>query len=233
MPYLRWINDQNLEKAVQNLIFTAITAKKEAKRKFGKNVVDPFSAIFEMAGFAMDYDSWVGTEESRQAQKTLQNFVGEFHQHILGFCDGWDNMGRGQIVDLLSTKHKIIAEVKNKFNTVSGGKLSGHYYSMNTSVMSKTSIYKGYTAYFVEIIPKKPIRYDIPFVPSDASEGQKTPTNELIRKIDGMSFYELVTGDTNALSDLYNVLPTVVKKIEPDADLDSVKLRALFKIAYG
>lgn len=233
MPYLTWISDQNLEQAVLHLITIAKGAKTNAKQKFSKNVVDPFSAIFEMTGFALDHDSWKTTEESRQAQKTLQNFIGEFHQKILGSCADWTDMGKGHIIDLLSSKNKIIAEVKNKFNTVSGGKLSTHYHSLDKAVMDKTSIYKGYTAYFVEIIPRNPVKYNIEFTPSDASKGQKTSPNKLIRQIDGMSFYELVTGKKNALSEIYSVLPTVLKKLEPSTNLDRSKLQTLFKIAYG
>lgn len=44
----------------------------EAKRRdFGENVIDPFAAMFEMAGFDLEHDSWVRNELMRQAQKTL------------------------------------------------------------------------------------------------------------------------------------------------------------------
>ena len=33
-------------------------------------------------------------------QKSFANAIGEFHQNIIGHINGWENLGRGQIVDL-------------------------------------------------------------------------------------------------------------------------------------
>ena len=100
--------------------------------------------------------------------------------------------------------------------------------------MPKASIYKGYTSYYVSIIPKKKTRFNKAFVPSDKEKGAKCPINESIREIDGPSFYHLVTGETNALSDLYNVLPKVIEECTNGAcvvdQLD--KLRAFFDSAF-
>ena len=78
--------------------------------------------------------------------------------------------------------------------------------------MPKNSIYKGFTSYYVAIIPKKKERYNKEFTPPDKSKGARCQDNPLIREIDGASFYALVTGEKNALSDLYNVLPTVISE---------------------
>jgi hypothetical protein len=233
MPKLNWISDHHLTQAVQNILIIAKKAKMEVSLNFGKNVVDPFSAIFEMAGFNLNYDNWIVSEEARQAQKTLQNFIGEFHQIILGSCVGWEDLKKGNIIDLLSHNNKIIAEVKNKYNTISGGKLAELYWSLEPAVMNKTSIYKGYTAYYVSIIPDKPGRYNKTFTPSNKEKGQKCPENNLIRQIDGASFYTLVTGEVNALQNLFNVLPAVISEIGSINTLEKDKLGLLFKMAYG
>jgi hypothetical protein len=233
MSKLNWISDDDLTKAVQSILIKAKNAKMDATKNFGKNVVDPFSAIFEMAGFGMDYDNWVVSEEARQAQKTLQNFIGEFHQTILGSCTGWEDMLRGNIIDLVSRDNNIIAEVKNKHNTVSGGKLADLYISLESAVMNKTSIYKNFTAYFVNIIPDKPGRYNKLFTPSNKETGQKCPDNDLIRQIDGASFYTLVTGEINALQNLFGVLPAVISEISGVNPLEKDKLKLLFQAAYG
>jgi len=212
MSKLNWISDEDLYNAVTHLLQKAEEAQIKSEKKFGKNVIDPFSAIFVMSGFKMDFDNWLKTETSRQAQKTLQNHIGEFHQKILGHVEGWDNMKTGNVIDLVSNEKKIIAEVKNKHNTISGGKLSELYYSLERLVMPKTSIYKNFIAYYVTIIPKNKKRKDLEFTPSDKDKGEKCPSNKLIREIDGASFYELVTGDKNALNDLFKVLPSVIEK---------------------
>lgn len=84
MPLINWISDEQLEKAVNDLLNKAKKAQNKVDKKFEKNVIDPFSALFSMSGFQMDYDTWYKNETARQAQKTLQNHIGAFHQNILG-----------------------------------------------------------------------------------------------------------------------------------------------------
>ncbi|QNL47895.1 Eco47II family restriction endonuclease [Olivibacter sp. SDN3] len=235
MPKLKWINDQDLNDAVTKILTVAQKSKANVKSKFYKNVLDPFSAMIQICGYDIDYEEWVLSEETRQAQKTLQNHIGNFHQNILGSVQGWNNQRTGKIIDLVSEEKKIIAEVKNKHNTVTGGKLSDLYYDLDKLVSPKTSIYKGYTAYYVTVIPKVPIRSNIPFIPSDKSKGAKCPINEKIRIIDGASFYELVTGDKNALFDLFNVLPEIISDIigKPIDEMGREGLTKFFGLAYG
>jgi len=141
----------------------------------------------------------------------------------------------GKVIDLFSAENKIIAEVKNKFNTISGGKLSDLYYSLDSLVSPKSSIYKGFTAYYVSIIPKKRGRYNKPFTPSDKGKGAKCPLNENIREIDGASFYSLVTGDDNALESLFDTLPDVIYECsEGKYEIrDRNKLKAFFSSAFS
>lgn len=236
MPYLNWIDDQKLETAVIQLLTKAQDARKDASINFGKNVIDPFSALFEISGFEMDYDVWIKSETARQAQKTLQNFVGEFHQNILGECNGWIDKKRGHVIDLEAPKKKIIAEVKNKHNTISGGKLADLYYSLEHLVMPKSSIYKGYIAYFVTIIPKKPERFDIMFTPPDKDKGERCYPNKRIRHIDGASFYELVTNEKYALKQLFNVIPEIIHDYSNGIikiKNKKKKLTAFFDLAFG
>jgi hypothetical protein len=206
MPYLKWITDDNLIREVRNLMIKAEQALDIDEKKFHKNVIDPFSALLTMAGFDIDYEAWEKVEYSRQAQKTLQNHIGEFHQKILGCVPGWTDLGTGNVVDLLNTRRKILAEIKNKHNTVTGGKLVDDYKALEDIVMNVSSIHHGYTAYFVTIVPKKKERINSKFTPSDKK----------IRIIDGASFYALVTGRKNALLELFNVLPKVIEEnVEP------------------
>lgn len=235
MPFLSWIDDTDLKKEVCLVLNRAKDAQVAAIEQFGKNVIDPFAAIFEMSGFNIDYDTWLKSETTRQAQKTLQNHIGDFHQNILGYATGWTNMKVGNVIDLLSESKKIIAEVKNKYNTISGGKLSDLYNTIDGLISPKTSIYKGYSAYYVAIIPKKPERFDKPFTPSDKEKGEKCPVNEHIREIDGASFYSLVTGSDSALEDLFDVLPQVIYECSKGKYLiaDKSKLKDFFNLAFS
>jgi hypothetical protein len=236
MPRLSFISDHDLEEVVNSLLVVANEALNKAEKEFNSNVIDPFSALFEMAGFNINQNVWRSNEKTRKAQKTLSNHVGEFHQRILGKVNGWENPGKGAIVDLISHDHKIIAEIKNKHNTVKGSDLTHVYTELEELVMPKASRYKDYTAYYVQIIPNKPLRYDTFFTPSDNQHGAKKPENPRIRKIDGFSFYDKVTGVEGALKQLFNVLPDVIQsnKIASSfRDEDISFLTAFFEAAFG
>jgi len=51
MSKLNWISDADLNEMVSHLLSKAKIARETAENKFGKNVIDPFSALFETAGF--------------------------------------------------------------------------------------------------------------------------------------------------------------------------------------
>lgn len=216
MSYLNYIEDKKLKEIVKLVLDKGIERKKVADEKFTKNVIDPFGSLFEAAAFNVDHNTWKSAETIRQCQKTLQNHVGDLHQKILGNVQEWKDLGTGSVVDLVCENKKIIAEVKNKYNTVTGGKLADQYYSLERLVMPKASKYRNHTAYFVNIIPKTPVRFNKIFEPSDKDKGAKCPKNELIRVIDGASFYALVTGEKNAINNLYKVLPDVIEDIFAD-----------------
>jgi hypothetical protein len=235
MQLLPWISDKFLFDAVENLLQVADKSLKRSETDFNKNVLDPFSAIFQIAGFNISHDEWLIAEKTRQAQKSLQNHVGDFHQIILGGVENWENLETGQIMDLVNHDKKIIAEIKNKYNTVKGSDLSGLYQAMENLVANKYSTYKSFTAYYVTIIPKKAERTNIPFTPSDKEKGSRFSANESIRLIDGASFYEIVTGDKNALLNLYMVLPTVINSITGKEFLPETTdaMIKYFELAYG
>lgn len=216
MAYLTWITDDLLKQAVKNVLEKGLIAKKNAPQNFNKNVVDPFGSLFEMSAFGLArFDDWKEQELNRQAQKTLQNHIGNLHQDILGNVKGWQNLKVGSNAgsDLVCTDQKIVAEIKNKYNTLTGAKQVTLYREFDNLISPKASSYHGYTAYYVTIIPKSPIRFDKEFTPSDKEKGARCFTNPKIRMIDGASFYALVTGVDNALEQFYKVLPQVIEEI--------------------
>lgn len=232
---VEFLDDATLVAEVSHLLTVAEEAIESQRREFGKNVIDPFAAMFEMSGFGLDHADWVRVELMRQAQKTLLNHIGGFHQNILGAVKGWENMKTGSVVDLVSHDRKVIAEVKNKHNTLSGGKRSDQYDNLEKLVMQKASRYHGYTAYFVTVIPKSPGRFDRPFTPSDKETGARLPENALIREIDGAGFYELVTGRKDALAELFKALPGAIAGVTGKASdpADRAALAAYFRNAFG
>ncbi|WP_423186834.1 Eco47II family restriction endonuclease [Alishewanella sp. d11] len=240
MPYLSYITDTDFEAIVRHILSIGFQRKQSVQVEFEKNVIDPFATIFDAAVSGFNHQTWKESEMVRQCQKTLTNHIGNMHQKILGSVKGWEDMTVGGEVDLRSTSKKIIAEVKNKYNTLTGGRLADEYNSLSDKVTKKSSTYYGFTAYFVNIIPKTPTRFDIPFVPSDRSIGSKVPAHEMVRMIDGASFYHLVTGEYDALKNFYNALPLVIEKIiknefgMPEFVIEDKHLFALyFNKAFG
>lgn len=239
MALLEFISDKDLTSEVRILVQKTLEKRSKAEKDFTKNVVDPFGALFEAPAFS-GHEAWKSSELMRQTQKTIQNHVGTFHQKILGHVVGWSDLGTGSVVDLVNHDLRIIAEVKNKYSTVTGGDLSSKYYSLDGLVSPKHSKFKGYISYFVQIIPKKTQRYDIPFTPSDKEKGELCTSNELIRVIDGASFYALVTGREHALKELHQVLPSVIERVyqeelqdESFTFNDIPNYMEYFELAYG
>jgi type-2 restriction enzyme eco47II len=218
---LPWIKQDSLEHIVKKLL------KEGAPKKIrldNRNVIDPFSALFDIAISHINFDVWEKAEIVRQHQKTLQNAIGKFHQMVLGSIDGCEDLGVGKIVDFKCEKKKIFAEIKNKFNTVKASDLKGVY---KTIAEYRRMNCPDYTGYYVQILTKS--RFNRCFTPSDNTSGSKPEPNPHIREIDGSSFYTLITGDEEALINLYKILPYVLQKVEPSFDADAIVKHKLYQ----
>jgi hypothetical protein len=230
MALLSYISDEDFLKHTRELVDAALKAEKKVEKNPYKNVIDPFSALIDAARQSISIDAWMQQEESRQIQKAFQNAVGDFHQHMLGSIRGWVDAGAGGSYDVISEERKVIAEIKNKHNTMnSGSQLQVYDKLANWIDYGK----EGYVAYVVEIVPKKPEPYSLPFTPSERKV--KRQTRENLRRIDGRSFYELVTGKKDALDELYFAMPKVLEQVLPVNDqtlTNSKEFTVLFEKAY-
>lgn len=215
---LKWISFRDLSLVVQKCLDIRAPS-------VHKNIIDPFSALFDMAVTRTSYDEWFEFECARQRQKTLQNHIGTFHQSILGMVEGWKDLGTGNVVDLVNHERKIFAEVKNKFNTVKASDLYSVYEKMGHWRVAGG--YRNYTGYFVQIISKDTINR--PFTPSNNTTGGKAAPDESIREIDGRSFYTLVTGSPTALLDLYRILPYVIALAIPGFKVQQIVNHNLYQ----
>lgn len=230
---LTFISDEILKGLSSNLLNKAQSAADRDEEEMHKNVLDPFSATFDAVRQGITLDQWLEQEKSRQAQKTLQNFIGEFHQNVLGTVPGWENMSIGGSIDIRNIEKKVIAEIKNKHNTMNSSSALAIYDKLSRH-LDYNDIYHGYTSYCVGIIPKTPASLDIPFHPSE--RGTHRPRRENIRIIDGKSFYKLATGDPDALDKLYVRLVLILSEIkgtDPDIFVGAGTFEDLFKRAYS
>ncbi len=233
MPYLKFISDKNLISAVGKVLEVIKSAERDAGITFHKNVIDPFSALFHGITHAITYKEWIKQEKARQSQKTMQNAIGDFHQEILGSIPGWINLGAGGGLDIANEEIKIIAELKNKFNTTKGNHRVEIYDAIKSKL--KTKEYENYTGYYVEIIPQGKNKYNKLFTPSDNKTKKRRPANKKIRIIDGVSFYALAAGRQHALQELFEVLPVILAdeykyKLNKEEALQYLEL---FKMAFS
>jgi hypothetical protein len=120
----------------------------------GRNLIDPFATLIER--FEFDFGSkseWESSEFARQRQKNLMNKIGDLHQRIIGRLDGWEchesGTGMPDVIGLRGNQ-KIIAEVKNKHNTMSDGAKKGAYKSLAEMLSDRQ--FRGYVGVVVQII---------------------------------------------------------------------------------
>lgn len=228
---LPYISNDDLYLHTEKVVLKLQTRIHEAGVKLHKNVVDPFSAVFGCLVQDIDADQWLELEKARQVQKTLEDYLGYFHQDVLSSIPGWEHAP--DTLDIVNKKLKLVADVKNKFNTTKGSHKKNIYDDLANMLGRKE--YQDFQGYYVEIIPSKPKPYDKPFTPPDNVTHTRRARNENIRVIDGGSFYELASGHKGALRMLYEVLPIVVTDLleKKVTSAESSKIAGLFEKAYG
>ncbi|MCF7847143.1 MAG: Eco47II family restriction endonuclease [Candidatus Gracilibacteria bacterium] len=232
--YLKYITDEKLIEEVKKILAVIEKAK---SNDIYSNALDPFSFIFDVTANGLTVEEWFEQEEVRQAQKSMQNQIGNFHQGIVGNSIGWSDLGIGKVIDLKCDSKKILAEIKNKHNTTKGNHKINVYDDLE--IILNMPEYKDYTGYYVEVIPANKNVYNKPFQPPDNKikdkEKKNRPMNEKIRQIDGKSFYSMVGGYENALKDLYLVIPKIVSELtgKPLSEKDVSKYLEILNSSYN
>lgn len=190
---------------------------KKAKTLEDKGVpykeADPFSAVFECASLGISMSEWLITYESRRLrQKTLQNHIGKLHEVAISCFPGWELSD--STADVESKEKRIVAEIKNKHNTMNSSSALATYRKLEHLVDGS---YEGYQSYIVQIIPKKTSKpYELNFTPSDSSKknAKQSPSRKDIKIIDGESFYALVNdGNIETITEVYKLMIESLKKL--------------------
>jgi hypothetical protein len=198
---LAWISDEKLSDEINTLLKRAQNAWEKAEERRIHNVIDPFQSLVIASVFDIRKREELSyTQRVESAIRGLSNAIGNFHQQILGSVDGWENHDAGY--DLECSTCRIVAEVKNKWNTMNAPNRRQVEMDLGTAIRQKSG---NWTGYLVFVIPRHPQRYQKPL-----SEGRN------LFEIDGASFYELVTGDPNAIHDL---LDKLCDAITPSSDI--------------
>ncbi|MFG0737364.1 Eco47II family restriction endonuclease [Proteus terrae] len=201
-------NRDNLKLAITESIIRVYEAQ-ICELNLYRNTLDCFASSIDAVVQNITMEQWLLQEKERQIQKTKQNAIGTLHEEIIGSLSNVENLPVGNLIDIVSHDLRIIAEVKNKHNTTKGN----HKIQIYRDLSKALERYVGYTAYYVEILPRGRKRYNTHFTPSDNQTHSQAPARDDIKIIDGLSFYALLTGSENALREIYNELPLLTAEI--------------------
>ncbi|KZX10411.1 Eco47II family restriction endonuclease [Methanobrevibacter curvatus] len=217
--YLDFIKDKDFEKSVDYVLKGYYEKKSIEKEKHAKNVVDmlikdkntidEFKLVFDLFGDETHLNDWKMSEIVRQTDKTVNNYIGEFHQMVLGSIKGWTNLGTGDEtgVDLKKDDNSIFIELKNKYNAMNSSSQSECRRKLENIVEK----YPDSTAYWGFIINKKykPVCEIWEYTYPKTVELKK---DSRILKASGDEIYKLVTGDPNSLKKTFEALQIILNE---------------------
>ena len=194
-----WIDESAFLEAVAVLKQHAEDALNESETRRKRNVVDPFLSLLIASTFGVENpEELIRLQQVESAMRGMSGALGVFHQTVLASVSGWEN--HDALYDLKCPERRIVAEVKNKWNTMNAANRRQVETDLGAAIRSMRG---RWTAYLVVVIPRKPNRYE-----------KVLASN--ITEIDGASFYQLATGFPNAIHDLFDELS---KKLAPSEDI--------------
>ncbi len=199
--YLEYVTDEHLLSCIGHLHDSYLKARKKlTKKKFYKNKVDVFKLTFDQKFNGLDEKELIKFEISRQIDKSVNNAIGTFHENVLGGIEGYE---RGNLsgFDIKSIGDTLFADIKNKHNTMNSSAAE----SLFQKLARYADYYRGATCYWVQMLA------------NDSFDEQwfsiingKEYSHSRVRKISGDRFYGKLTGQDDALFQLYNALKTAI-----------------------
>ncbi|WP_410879736.1 Eco47II family restriction endonuclease [Myroides sp. DW712] len=222
--YLNFISDEHLLACVANMHLAYIKANKKAsKRNFYTNKVDTFKMTFDACFNEMTEEELIQAEILRQVDKSTNNSIGTFHEQVLGGVKGYE-AGKLSGYDIRAVDNTLFADIKNKHNTMNS--------SSAEALFQKLARYaddnKQAKCYWVQVLAKDSF--------TELWKGDlngKEYSHSRVYKISGDQFYALLTGEEDALYQLYKILPRVIadylklveekKKEEKNSVLQEIK----------
>ena len=225
--YVTWVSDEHFLECVQYVCAAYSDPKLFSEKRLHKNTIDPIKLLFDLSNIELEFDEWVAAERIRQAGKTVNNRIGEFHQKLLGGVEGWKDLGVGDDskIDLAREDKTAFLEIKNKYNTTNSDSLE----AVRIKLEHVVKLHPHANAYWAFIISKG----------GDSGEtvwhkkGHKSKNT--IRKIWGANVYELVTGKKDSLQEMWSALPLALSDLTGKriSLVEQKKLQEFFERAFG
>ena len=223
--YVDFISDEHLLTCISNLHKAYLKAKNNiTKKNFYSNKVDAIKLTFDAQFNEISQESLIQAEILRQIDKSINNSIGTFHEQILGGIKGFQ-IGNLSGFDIKANDDTLFADIKNKHNTMNSSSAE----SLFQKLKNYADNYKQAKCYWVQILAKGSF--------NDLWKGEingKEYSHSRVYKISGDQFYALLSGQDDALCQLYKVLPKAINdylssiektdNFKENSALDEIKL---------
>lgn len=200
--YVNYISDEHLLSCIKNLHKSYLKAKNNvSKKNFYTNKVDTIKLTFDSKFNDIDGESLVQGEILRQIDKSINNSIGTFHEQILGGIEGFE-MDNLSGFDIRATDETLFADIKNKHNTMNSSSAEALFQKL----ARYADTYKKSKCYWVQILAKTSF--------DELWKGEingKEYSHSRVFKISGDQFYALLSGEQDALFQLYKTLPRAIQ----------------------
>lgn len=218
--YLSFISDEHLLLCIGNLHNSYLKAKENvSKKKFYKNKIDTIKLTFDARFNELDEETLIKTEINRQVDKSINNSIGTFHEQILGGISGYE-IGNLSGFDIKATDETLFADIKNKHNTMNSSSAE----SLFQKLANYADNYKQAKCYWVQILAKNS------FCEKWFGEiNGKEYSHSRVYKISGDQFYSLLSGNENALFELYQILPKAISDYLKSQNIEESKNNSALK----
>lgn len=211
--YVNFISDDHLLDCICNLHKAYLKAKNNiTKKNFYTNKVDTIKLTFDAKFNEIDEESLIQSEILRQIDKSINNSIGTFHEQILGGIKGFE-AGNLSGYDIKAKDDTLFADIKNKHNTMNSSAAEALFQKL----ARYANDYKKAKCYWVQILAKGSFcelwKGDI---------NGKEYSHSRVYKISGDQFYALLSGQEDAMFQLYKVLPVAIKDYLKSAEKSEV-----------
>ena len=219
--YVEFVSDENFEIAVKRVLDAYKEFEKEKQDTQPLDVlldkdsptIDEFKTVFDLCSKDLTLKEWAEKEVERQLDKNINNKIGEFHQELLGYVDGWINLEKGDPtgLDLKNEEETVFIELKNKYNTMNKTSKEGCQMALE-NVVEKYPNSRGYWAYVISYKYKS--QESIWEYSRKVNDETVKFSNPQVRRISGDKLYEMITGDKDALEKVCRAIPLAIKNIK-------------------
>lgn len=200
--YVDFVSDDHLLVCIENLHQAYVRAKNNiTKRQLYSNKVDTIKLTFDATFNEIDEESLIQSEILRQIDKSINNSIGTFHEQVLGGIKGFE-AGNLSGYDIKAKDNSLFADIKNKHNTMNSSAAEALFQKLSRYAND----YKKAKCYWVQILAKGSF--------CELWSGDingKEYSHSRVYKISGDQFYALLSGQDDALFQLYKKLPSAIK----------------------